>query len=89
MFAKIKAARERLRGHAHVTPIATSSTLNELAGAEVFLKCENFQRAGAFKFRGAFNALSRLSEEEKARGIIAFSSGNAPQAAAKDPSSGE
>jgi threonine dehydratase len=79
MFKEIQAARERLRGHAHVTPIVTSRTLNELAGAEVFLKCENFQRAGAFKFRGAFNALSRLSEEEKARGIIAFSSGNHAQ----------
>jgi threonine dehydratase len=79
MFEEIQAARERLRGHAHVTPIVTSRTLNELAGAEVFLKCENCQRAGAFKFRGAFNALSRLSEEEKARGIIAFSSGNHAQ----------
>lgn len=82
MFDEIQAARERLRGHAHVTPIAASRALNELVGAEVFLKCENFQRAGAFKFRGAFNALSRLSEEEKARGIIAFSSGNHAQGVA-------
>src|SRR5438309_7763773 len=82
MFEEIQAARERLRGHAHVTPIVTSRTLNELDGAEVFLKCENCQRAGAFKFRGAFNALSRLSEEEKARGIIAFSSGNHAQGVA-------
>ena len=60
----------------------TSRTINELTGAEVFFKCENFQRVGAFKFRGAYNALSRLSDEEKARGVLAFSSGNHAQAVA-------
>ena len=82
MFDRIKAAKERLRGHANVTPIMTSRTLNRLAGAEVYLKCENFQRMGAFKFRGAFNAMSRLSDADKARGVITYSSGNHAQAVA-------
>ncbi|UCF84951.1 MAG: threo-3-hydroxy-L-aspartate ammonia-lyase [Desulfobacteraceae bacterium] len=82
MFDRIKAAKERLRGHANVTPIMTSRTLNRLAGAEVYLKCENFQRMGAFKFRGAFNAMSRLSDAHKARGVITYSSGNHAQAVA-------
>lgn len=82
MFELIEAARERLRGHANVTPVLTSRTLDERAGARVFLKCENFQRVGAFKFRGAFNAISRLSPEERARGVIAYSSGNHAQAVA-------
>jgi threonine dehydratase len=60
----------------------TSRTLNERAGAEVFLKCENFQRAGAFKFRGAFNAISQLSDGERARGVLTYSSGNHAQAVA-------
>ena len=82
MFERIKEARERLRGHANVTPVMTSRTLNGSVGAEVFLKCENFQRAGAFKFRGAFNAISQLTDEEKKRGIITHSSGNHAQAVA-------
>lgn len=82
MFERVRAARERLKGHAHVTPIMTSGTLNRLVGAEVFLKCENFQKIGAFKFRGAFNSISQLSEEEKARGVITYSSGNHAQAVA-------
>jgi len=82
MFERVKAARERLRGHATVTPIMTSRTLNESVEAEVFLKCENFQRAGAFKFRGAFNAISQLTGEQKERGIITHSSGNHAQAVA-------
>lgn len=82
LFEQIKAARERLRGHAHCTPIATSRTLNARAGAEVFCKCENLQRGGAFKFRGAFNAISQLSHEQKKRGVVAFSSGNHGQAVA-------
>src|ERR1700712_3211116 len=82
MFERLIAARERLRGQAHVTPIMTSHTLNKLVGAEVFLKCENFQRIGAFKFRGAYNAISQLSEEEKAKGVVTFSSGNHGQAVA-------
>ena len=82
MFERIKAASERLRGHANVTPIMTSRTLNQVVGAEVFLKCENFQRVGAFKFRGAYNAISQLSEAERAGGIITYSSGNHAQAVA-------
>ena len=82
MFELVKSARARLRGVANLTPIMTSRTLNRLVGAEVYCKCENFQRIGAFKFRGAFNAISQLSEEEKARGIITYSSGNHAQAVA-------
>jgi threonine dehydratase len=82
MFAKIQAAQERLKGFAHVTPIMTSRTLNQLVGAEVYFKCENFQRIGAFKFRGAFNSMSQLSKEEQARGVVTHSSGNHAQAVA-------
>ena len=82
MFERIKAARKRLRGHANTTPIMTSRTLNQLVGAEVFLKCENFQRGGAFKFRGAYNAISQLTDTQKASGIITYSSGNHAQAVA-------
>lgn len=82
MFEQIKAASKRIRGHANITPIMTSRTLNQLVGAEVFLKCENFQRVGAFKFRGAYNAISQLTEAQKASGIITYSSGNHAQAAA-------
>ncbi len=82
MFDKVIAARKRLAGHANVTPVMTSRTLNDRVGAEVFLKCENFQRMGAFKFRGAFNAISQLPDEQKARGIITYSSGNHAQAVA-------
>jgi threonine dehydratase len=82
MFELIKTARERLRGHANVTPVMTSRTLNETVGAEVFLKCENFQRVGAFKFRGAFNTISQLSDQQKKHGIITYSSGNHAQAVA-------
>jgi threonine dehydratase len=82
MFGQVKAASTRLQGQAHHTPIMMSRTLNERAGAEVFLKCENFQRGGAFKFRGAFNAISLLSETERARGVITYSSGNHAQAVA-------
>jgi threonine dehydratase len=81
-FESIFQARERLRGNAHVTPVQSSKTLNERVGAEVFLKCENFQRAGAFKFRGAYNAVSQLSAEQKARGVLTYSSGNHGQAIA-------
>ncbi|MEL7674017.1 MAG: threo-3-hydroxy-L-aspartate ammonia-lyase [Chloroflexota bacterium] len=82
MFPAILAAAERLRGHAHRTPIHRSRTLDALAGAEILLKCENFQRGGAFKFRGAFNAISLLSAEQRARGVITYSSGNHAQAIA-------
>lgn len=81
-FDDVQSAAQRLAGVAHRTPIATSRTLNERVGAEVFAKCENLQRAGAFKFRGAYNAISRLSDEQRARGVVTFSSGNHAQAVA-------
>jgi threonine dehydratase len=82
MFEHILAAKERLKGHANVTPIMTSRTLNRIVGAEIYFKCENLQRIGAFKFRGAFNSISKLSEAEKKRGVITYSSGNHAQAVA-------
>jgi len=82
MFEKVKAAKERLKRYANVTPVMTSRTLNRMVGAEVHFKCENFQRVGAFKFRGAFNSISQLSNAEKARGVITYSSGNHAQAVA-------
>ena len=81
-FGDIEAAHRRIAPHARRTPALSSATVNALAGATVFFKCENFQRMGAFKFRGAFNALSQLSPEEKRRGAVAFSSGNHAQAVA-------
>ncbi|MDZ7631344.1 MAG: threo-3-hydroxy-L-aspartate ammonia-lyase [Gemmatimonadaceae bacterium] len=81
-FADVERARERLAGHAHRTPVVTSQTLNALVGAEVFLKCENLQRMGAFKFRGAYNALSALPASARERGVVAYSSGNHAQAVA-------
>jgi threonine dehydratase len=81
-YADIEAAALRLAGQAHRTPVLTSQTLDEALGAEVFFKCENFQRMGAFKFRGAFNALACLPEQQRAPGVIAFSSGNHAQALA-------
>jgi threo-3-hydroxy-L-aspartate ammonia-lyase len=82
MFEKIQQAADRLRDVANDTPVMTSRYLNSRVGAEIFLKCENFQRIGAFKFRGAYNAMSRLSSEEKKRGVITHSSGNHAQAVA-------
>lgn len=73
---------QRLAGIVNRTPVVTSRTLNRRTGCEVFLKCENFQRVGAFKFRGAYNAISRLSPEEKAAGVITHSSGNHAQGVA-------
>jgi threonine dehydratase len=81
-YDDVAAAAERLRGHSHRTPVATSRTLDDALGAWVFLKCENLQRMGAFKFRGAYNAISRLTPEERARGVLAYSSGNHAQAVA-------
>ena len=81
-FADVVAAAERLKGHAHHTPVLRSSTLDTRLGAQVFFKCENFQRVGAFKFRGAFNALSRFDAARRLAGAIAFSSGNHAQAIA-------
>jgi threonine dehydratase len=81
-YADVAAAASRLEGVAHRTPVLTSRTLDERLGARLFLKAEHLQRMGAFKFRGAYNAISRLSEAERARGILAFSSGNHAQAVA-------
>nr|WP_281182530.1 pyridoxal-phosphate dependent enzyme [Nocardia miyunensis] len=78
----MRAAAERLAGVALRTPVFTSRMLNERVGAEVFLKCENLQRGGAFKFRGAYNALAELTSEQLARGVVAWSSGNHAQAVA-------
>jgi threonine dehydratase len=78
-FADVQAAAARLHGQAHRTPIITSETFNQMAGCRVYFKCENLQRAGAFKFRGAYNALSLLSPEQRRRGVVAFSSGNHAQ----------
>ena len=81
-FTDIQAAAARLAGVAHRTPILTSTTLNQRLGCEVFLKAENLQRMGAFKFRGGYNAINALSDAERARGVLAFSSGNHAQAVA-------
>src|SRR5262249_62045112 len=78
----IKAARDRITSRIHRTPVVSSRQFNELAGKQVFFKCENLQRAGAFKIRGATNKIQSLTDEEKRRGICAFSSGNHAQAVA-------
>ncbi|MGW0881893.1 pyridoxal-phosphate dependent enzyme [Streptomyces sp. NPDC002671] len=78
----VQEAAERIKGVAHRTPVLRSRTLDELVGAEVHLKCENLQRMGAFKFRGAYHAASRLSAAQRAKGIAAYSSGNHAQAVA-------
>lgn len=81
-YADVIAAADRLEGIAHRTPVLTSRFANERAGAELFFKCENFQRAGAFKFRGAYNAISLLSPAAKKAGVLTYSSGNHAQAIA-------
>jgi threonine dehydratase len=81
-FADIQAAAARLRGIAHRTPALTSRTADERTGARVFFKCENLQRMGAFKFRGAYNALAQFTPEQRRAGVVAFSSGNHAQAVA-------
>src|ERR1043165_6291592 len=81
-FADVESAARQIAGAAHKTPVATSRTINARTGAELFFKCENLQRAGAFKFRGAYNALSRLDAGERRRGVVTFSSGNHAQAIA-------
>ncbi len=81
-YDDVAGAARRIEGHAHRTPVLTSATVDERTGAKVFFKCENFQRMGAFKFRGAYNALSLLGAEEKRRGVLAYSSGNHAQAVA-------
>jgi len=82
MFDRVLDAATRLEGIAHRTPVMTSRSLNERAGNEIYLKCENFQRVGAFKFRGAYYAISRLTPEARKRGVITHSSGNHAQAVA-------
>ena len=81
-YADVAAAAGRLAGHAHRTPVMSSRTVDSRVGARVFFKCENFQRVGAFKFRGAYNALAQLGEDERRRGVLAYSSGNHAQAVA-------
>lgn len=81
-YENVVCAAQHLEGIAHKTPVLQSSTLNQQLGAEVFFKCESFQRMGAFKFRGAYNALAQLSATERQRGVVAFSSGNHAQAVA-------
>jgi threonine dehydratase len=81
-YADVEAAAARLEGVAHRTPVATSSQFDARTGCEAYFKCENLQRMGAFKFRGAYNALSTLPAEQRKRGVVAFSSGNHAQAVA-------
>jgi len=81
-FADIESAAQQIAGVAHRTPVATSRTVDTRTGARLFFKCENLQRGGSFKFRGAYNALSRLSGDERRRGVVTFSSGNHAQAIA-------
>ena len=81
-YDDVTLAASRIEGVARRTPVHTSRTLDEWLGARLFLKCENFQRAGAFKFRGAYNAISRLSDAERKRGVLTYSSGNHAQATA-------
>jgi threonine dehydratase len=81
-FNDIQLAATRLKGVAHRTPVLTSRTLDAMLGAQVFMKAENFQRMGAFKFRGGYNSVNALSDDERSRGVVAFSSGNHAQAVA-------
>ncbi|MBC7471198.1 MAG: threo-3-hydroxy-L-aspartate ammonia-lyase [Ramlibacter sp.] len=81
-YQDVVAAAARVLGHAHRTPVLRSSTADRRLGGQLHFKCENFQRMGAFKFRGAFNALSRFNDEQRRAGVLAFSSGNHAQAIA-------
>jgi threonine dehydratase len=81
-YADVAQAAERIKGAAHRTPVLTSRTADQRAGAQLFFKCENFQRMGAFKFRGAYNAISRFTEEQRRAGVLTYSSGNHAQAIA-------
>lgn len=78
-FKDVQDAAARIEGHAHQTPVLTSRTIDEEIGAQLFFKCENLQRTGSFKFRGAFNTLSRFDEQQRKGGVVAFSSGNHAQ----------
>lgn len=81
-FADVQSASERVKGIAHRTPVRTSATANAQLGAELYFKCENYQRMGAFKIRGAYNALSQFTPAQRSAGVIAYSSGNHAQAIA-------
>jgi threo-3-hydroxy-L-aspartate ammonia-lyase len=81
-YSDVVAAAQRLEGYAHKTPVLTSRFADEMSGAKVYFKAENLQRMGAFKFRGGFNSLAKFSTEQKAKGVVAFSSGNHAQAIA-------
>lgn len=81
-YDDIRQAAQRLAGVAHRTPVLTSATADRLTGASIFFKCENFQRVGAFKFRGAYNAVALLTAEQRHAGVVTFSSGNHGQAIA-------
>ena len=81
-YEDVIAAARRIEGHAHRTPVMRTSTIERTLGAALFFKCENLQRIGAFKFRGAFNALSRFTDAQRKAGVIAYSSGNHAQAVA-------
>src|SRR5260370_40893546 len=81
-YADVADAAERIAGAAHRTPVMTSRTADALTGANLFFKCENFQRMGAFKFRGAFNAISHFSDTQRQAGVLTYSSGNHAQAIA-------
>lgn len=82
VYDDVAAAAQRIEGHAHRTPVLTSRTADDDVGAQLFFKCENLQRMGAFKFRGAYNALARFTEPQRQAGVVAFSSGNHAQAIA-------
>jgi len=81
-YADVSAAAERIAGAAHRTPVLTSRTADRMTGATLFFKCENFQRMGAFKFRGAYNAIAQFTPEQRAAGVLTYSSGNHAQAIA-------
>jgi threonine dehydratase len=81
-YSDVEQAASRLEGAAHRTPVLTSTTANARTGAALFFKCENYQRMGAFKFRGAFNAIARFTDAQRAAGVLTFSSGNHAQAIA-------
>ncbi len=81
-YSDVELAAQRIAGAAHRTPVLTSSRLDAIAGATLFFKCENLQRTGAFKFRGAYNSIAALTPEQRAKGVVAFSSGNHAQAMA-------
>jgi threonine dehydratase len=81
-YEDVASAARRLAGHAHRTPVMTSRQVDGRTGCRVFFKCENFQRVGAFKFRGAYNAISQLGPDQRAQGVLAYSSGNHAQAVA-------